>query len=133
MASQNFNYRSKDFEYRIDSTRIIIDKYIGSATSVNIPDHIDDLPVTTIGNCAFYDCKSLTSIQIPNSVTIIGDNAFEYCKSLRNISISNSVTTIGDGAFDGCSSLTSIQIPNSVTTIGERAFFIVSRLSQSTF
>ena len=32
--------------------------------------------VTYIGNDAFYDCNSLTSINIPNSVTNIGDRAF---------------------------------------------------------
>ena len=35
--------------------------------------------VTYIGNDAFFDCKSLTSINIPNSVTNIGDRAFYNC------------------------------------------------------
>ena len=34
--------------------------------------------VTSIGDGAFYDCSSLTSITIPNSVTSIGEEAFQY-------------------------------------------------------
>ena len=81
-----------------------------------------DGSVTTIGDYAFSDCDSLTSIEIPNSVTTIGDYAFYACSSLTSIEIPDSVTTIGDYAFYGCSSLTSIEIPDSVTTIGDYAF-----------
>ena len=35
--------------------------------------------VTFIGNYAFCDCNSLTSITIPNSVTSIGYQAFAQC------------------------------------------------------
>ena len=88
-----------------------------SLTSINISNS-----VTTIGWAAFSDCDSLTSINIPNSVTTIGNGAFGDCKSLTSINIPNSVTTIGNGAFWGCESLTSINIPNSVTMIGNETF-----------
>ena len=78
--------------------------------------------VTRIGGWAFEDCKSLTSVTIPNSVTSIGSEAFEGCSSLTSVTIPNSVTRIGSLAFAGCSSLTSITIPNSVTSIGGAAF-----------
>ena len=88
-----------------------------SLTSVNIPDS-----VTTIGEGAFYWCTSLTSVNIPDSVTTIGSYAFKHCSSLTSVNIPDSVTTIGDGAFHVCTSLTSVNIPDSVTTIGEGAF-----------
>ena len=88
-----------------------------SLTNINIPNS-----VTTIGKDAFAFCNSLTSINIPNSVTTIGEEAFWDCKFLVNINIPNSVTTIGKYAFVGCDSLTSINIPNSVTTIEKNAF-----------
>ena len=40
--------------------------------------------------------------EIPNSVTSIGDRAFWDCESLTSIHIPDSVTSIGDGAFYGC-------------------------------
>ena len=88
-----------------------------SLNNINIPNS-----VTTIGDSAFVGCESLTNINIPNSVPTIGEQAFWGCESLVNINIPNSVTTIGDSAFAFCDSLTSINIPNSVTTIGKFAF-----------
>ena len=55
-------------------------------------------------------------------MTSIGESAFYYCKGLTSVTIPNSVTSIGRRAFEDCSGLTSVTIPNSVTSIGERAF-----------
>ena len=78
--------------------------------------------VTSIGNYAFNNCYSLTSITIPDGVTSIGSYAFRYCYSLTSITIPDSVTSIGNYAFNNCRSLTSITIPDGVTNIGSGAF-----------
>ena len=98
-----------------------------SLTSVTIPNS-----VTSIGDYAFSWCRSLTSVSIPNSVTSIGENAFGVCNSLTSITIPNSVTSIENSTFNNCSSLTSIDIPNSVTSIGESAFWACSTLTSIT-
>ena len=41
--------------------------------------------MTSIGESAFYDCSSLTSVTIPNSVTSIGNEAFAYCENIENV------------------------------------------------
>ena len=88
-----------------------------------------DRDVTKIGSDAFEGCRSLTSVDIPNSVTKIGLEAFRNCIGLKRVNIPNSVTGIGWGAFWGCSSLTSVNIPNGVTEIGKRAFADCSSLT----
>jgi len=73
--------------------------------------------VKSIGDGAFLDAPSVTSVTIPNSVTNIGDQAFSSCDSLASVTIGNSVTSIGVAAFSFCHSLTSVSIPDSVTNI----------------
>ena len=77
---------------------------------------------TSIGSSAFYGCKGLTSITIPNSVTNIEENAFYGCAGLTSIAIPDGVTSMGSSAFYDCTGLTSVTIPDSVTNIGENAF-----------
>jgi hypothetical protein len=108
---------------------ITITGYQGAASDVVIPAEINGIPVRAIGEKAFYNRSSLTSISIPDSVTAIGDYAFSICSKLTSISIPNSVTTIGSYAFSNCSKLTSISIPDSVTTIGTGAFYYCSSLT----
>ena len=95
----------------------VLKKYTGKGGSVIIPNG-----VTRIGDSAFEERESLTSITIPDGVTSLGHTAFKKCTSLTEVTIPSSVTSIGIYAFSGCESLTSITIPDSVESIGHGAF-----------
>ena len=55
-----------------------------------------DALVSSIGNSAFQDCKSLTSITIPDSVKKIGERAFDGCTSLKEIYCKPTTPPTGD-------------------------------------
>ena len=76
--------------------------------------------ITSLDGC-FYDCDSLTSVIIPNSVTSLGAGCFRKC-SLISVTIPNSVTSLGDFCFNQCLSLTRVTIPSSVTSLGTFCF-----------
>lgn len=70
-----------------------------------------------IGTSAFYGCKNLSSITLPDSVETIGDYAFYNCTSLNSITISDCATQLGVYAFRGCSNLTSATIGGNVSAL----------------
>ena len=74
--------------------------------------------VTSIREMAFWCCRGLRSVEIPNSVTSIGRSAFYDCSSLTSITIPNSVTSIGGYAFDDCNSLKEVHISNIAAWCG---------------
>ena len=85
--------------------------------------HLDDISnVKCIQDYAFWYCKSLKSIIIPDSAKSIRDRAFYYCTSLESITIPDSVESIGDWAFYNCTSLENIIIPDSVKSIEKCTF-----------
>ena len=104
-------FSSGDYQYRVleDGTAEIT-RYKGKEENLSIPETLDGLPVTGIGDYAFSYCTGLTSVTIPNSVTAIGDEAFYRCEWLTSVTIPDSVVTIGNNPFCYCSSLASIRV-----------------------
>lgn len=55
--------------------------------------------------------KESKSFTIPGGVTKVGDSAFENCETITSIKFSDSVASVGKEAFGGCTILTSINVP----------------------
>lgn len=78
--------------------------------------------ITYIGFQAFSYCKSLSSVQLPDTLTGIGQHAFAYCKSLPSVLLPEGVKHIKDYAFAHCHALEQITIPPSVHHLGKHIF-----------
>ena len=122
--------------------------------NITIPTELDDIPVTGIGNYAFYHLSALTNVTIPQGITSIGDAAFSYCDglisatieegvpigtnmfnacgNLATVKLPESLTTIATGSFASCPALNHVTIPDNVTTIGTSAFSLCNGLSDIT-
>ena len=86
----------------------------------------------TIPSYAFYNCQSIKSITIPETVHTINYSAFYGCAALESFTIHEGIATIGGRAFYGCSALTEIIIPGSVTSIESYAFYDCSGITEIT-
>ena len=64
--------------------------------------------ITSIGNRAFLNCKSMPCVVLPDTVTEIGDSAFFDCENLSSVVIGRGVTAVGAFAFIGGSNLKTV-------------------------
>ena len=111
-----------DFEYSvIENGTISIDKYIGNAAEVVIPDTIDGKNVTEINHYAFY-FASVKEISLPETVLTIDYSAFAYCTELEKAVLPTSLKKLGGRAFFRCEALSSIELPSSLESIGSEVF-----------
>ena len=102
--------------------------------------------VTSIGEDAFLDCRTLTSITIPNYLTHIGSYAFFGCRSLTEVHIKDMEAwckiTFGEShsnplyyakhLYMNGQEIKDLTIPDSIATINNYAFYNCSDLKTIT-
>ena len=97
------------------------------AGEIIIPEHVsysgNEYTVTRIGERAFMNCDSLTSVSLPESIERIEDSAFSSCYDLTEIRMPSKANHIGTGAFNSCKKLDSIRIPEGVTILYYTTFW----------
>lgn len=93
--------------------------YTGTDAEVVIP---GDLNITKIGDEAFRDNTSITSVVIPEGITEIGNNAFRKCGKLSDVRLPAGLTAIGEAAFAECFKIMEISLPDGLAVIGHSAF-----------
>ena len=76
----------------------------------------------TTSSGIFYNCTSITTVNIGDNVKSIPRGAFKGCTGLTSVTLPDSVRSIGEYAFQNCTGLTTITIPPSVTDCGTSAF-----------
>lgn len=93
--------------------------------TVKMPDTI-----TTIGNYAFYACYYLSKIGdvdgvllLPSYLTFIGNSAFAEGRSITSVYIQSNIEYIDYRAFDNCDNLTSVTcLATTPPVLGDEAF-----------
>lgn len=112
-----------DCTYEIAEDGITITGISGQTPSeVILPEELENLPVTRIGNGAFQSNTSLKKVTLPSGILVIGEKAFSGCTRLQSISFPDGLTEISASAFENCSNLSSVLLPESVHAIGPWAF-----------
>lgn len=76
---------------------------------------------TQIDDYEFEGLQYVETIILPETINYVGENAFYGCRSLENINIPN-VTYVGDNAFNGCINLNNISLGQDLSYIGDKAF-----------
>ena len=113
-------------EYESDGEAITITKAVGTIVSAVIPESIDGVPVTAIGDSAFNQkacANTLMEITLPDTIVSIGKNAFSDRVQLITINMPASLQTIGNNAFDGCSRLKTLDMRGiTLTEMGTGVF-----------
>ena len=136
----------KSFTYRQQNGTVTITEYLGNERDVVVPDNVDGVPVTRIGDEAFSyrdGTENIQTVVLPANVTSIGDNAFLYCKGLTTVTLPAGLLSIGESAFYGCEQLTEVLLSSEepyrepVTSyadacVGPYAFFNCESLARMT-
>lgn len=88
-----------------------------------IPEKLGGIRVTAIGEKAFYNCSSITTVTIGDNIKSVGKAAFAHCYALSEVILPECLTEIADETFDMCYNLAKASLTKTnITRIGSSAF-----------
>ena len=108
-------------EYELRGNLIAITGCSKDEENLEIPDTIDNLPVSRIDPNTFNSMPNVKRLVVPGTCKVIGAYAFAGCENLREIVIEDGVEVIEDWAFISCN-IESISLPQTLKTVGNNAF-----------
>lgn len=78
--------------------------------------------VRVIGESAFSQCNSITTLVLSEQLLVIDNNTFYAMASLASVTLPQNLEVISYGAFRSVTNLTEIELPESLVYIGHSAF-----------
>lgn len=117
-----------------DETYYILDG-IGTCDDrdIIVPSYYNGLPVKEIGDNAFKDNLTITSVLVDIYVNKIGKSAFSGCTALKSVNFTEGLERIEESAFQGCAKLENFVFPKSLQSIGAFTFENCDSLTKVAF
>ena len=121
--------------YSIDANGVLTGVSSTVTGAVVIPNVINGIVVTQIGDVCFKNNTNITSVAIPSTVTEIGLSAFDGCTNLAAVTFDagSQLAVISTYAFYDCTSLTGFTFPAAVTNVASQSFSGCSALQEVIF
>lgn len=76
----------------------------------------------SIGNQAFFGCKSLKSFTAPSTLKEIGEGSFQKCSALASLNLNFGLDSIKSSAFEDCALTGRLELPITLKKINYGAF-----------
>lgn len=86
--------------------------------------------VSEITRYAFYECKNMAEVVLPDTLGGIGDFAFAGCDALENVRLPSGIAELRRGVFMGCSALKKVELPVNLVSVKEHVFYGCTHLSE---
>ncbi|MCM1479916.1 MAG: leucine-rich repeat protein [Muribaculaceae bacterium] len=99
-----------DFKFTEYDTTIVLNKYIGSDTTVIVPSEINGKPVTNLADAFAY--SNVKKVIIPEGISVLSNGTFACCYNLESVTLPDSVNSIIGQVFYNCPKLSEINIPD---------------------
>lgn len=115
-------YRAYELEFDWERNGYRILKYNGNEKKIVLKEQIGLFPIVSIFDQAFA-FSTVESMVIGRNVASIGTEAFFGCRNLREVKIPEGVQEIGKGAFAQCYELESVNIPSTVSVLQSYVFW----------
>ena len=113
------------YVYEVDNGEVTItgcdrSEMVGDIVS---PQTLGGIPVTAIGEKAFYYCEGITSVLIDDNIKSIGKSAFALCGALSEVILPDTIEEIADETFNMCTNLSKVNLSKTnIKRIGAKAF-----------
>lgn len=132
--NKSFNKENWD-EEEIKSGAVYDGTSLVKVTDETLDEYTVKDGTTEICADAFWGCRNMKKVIIPDSVRIISNRAFYYCYSLENVIFgkNSNLAEIRESAFEGCSALTAIDLPDSLLRIERMVFGDCKKLKRVNF
>ena len=118
MSEKEIPFGTGYLKYTIQNSSVTITAWNGMEGEIELPETIDDLPVTVIGKKAFLSKKHLRWVKTPDNLTEIQDWAFAYCDGLGQVELPKHQLIFGKSVFMNCGRLEVLKVKGETESVG---------------